>query len=132
MKLKLSQLVNAQPALMDLASKQLIAKTAFKIGRNLKIIASEMELYDARRIDLAKKYGTLDTANNQYRFDNGAGDAERFVVELNDLRETEVENNIMPITLADLADLKMTANAMAQLDWLIEDDQDVTPKETNG
>ena len=125
MKLKLSQLVNAQPALMDLASKQLIAKTAFKIGRNLKIIASEMELYEARRIALAEKYGTLDAANNQYRFDNRAG--EKFVAELNDLRETEVENNIMPIALADLADLEMTAHDMAQLDWLIEDDQDVTP-----
>ena len=125
MKLKLSQLVNAQPALMDLASKQLIAKTAFKIGRNLKIIASEMELYEARRIALAQKHGTLDAANNQYRFDNGAG--EKFVAELNDLRETEVENNIMPIALADLADLEMTAHDMAQLDWLIEDDQDVTP-----
>ena len=122
MKLKLYQLVNAQPALKDLASKQLIAKAAFKIGRNLKIIASEMELYEARRIALAAKYGTLDAANNQYRFDNGAG--EKFVAELNDLRETEVENSIMPITVDELADVKMTASDMAQLDWMIED---VTP-----
>ena len=124
MKLKLYQLVNAQPALNDLASKQLIAKAAFKIGRNLKIIASEMELYEARRIALAAKYGTLDAANNQYRFDNGAG--EKFVAELNDLRETEVENGIMPITVDELADVKMTASDMAQLDWMIDAER-VTP-----
>ena len=118
MKLKLYQLVNAQPALTNLATKQLIAKAAFKIGRNLKIIASEMELYEARRIALAAKYGTLDAANNQYRFDNGAG--EKFVAELNDLRETEVENGIMPITLDELADVKMTASDMARLDWMID------------
>jgi hypothetical protein len=119
MKLKLGALVSAQPALDDLASKQLVAKTAFRIARNLRIIAGERELYEQQRIALAKKYGTLDAEHSQYRFANGNG--EKFIEELNALMNTEVENGIMPIPLSDLADVKMSAGDMAMLDWLIED-----------
>jgi hypothetical protein len=119
MKLKLGQLVNAQPALNDLAAKQLLAKTAFRIGRNLKTINVELELYDKQRVELAKKFGTLDEAKQQYKFENGSG--EKFVEELNAMLATEIEIAVTPILLTDLDDVKISAANMAALDWLIED-----------
>jgi hypothetical protein len=129
MKLKLGVLVNAQTALNDLASRQLIAKTAFRIGRNLKVIGNEIELYEKQRVELAKKYGTLDAERNQYKFEKTVDgksvpdkeSGEKFIAELNDLLTTEIEIAITPIPLSDLADVKMSAGDMTMLDWLIED-----------
>lgn len=120
MEIKLRQLVNAQSALTELASKQLMAKTAFRIGRNLKTIASEIELCEKQRLALAQKYGTLDKEHNQYKFENGNG--EKFDEELNVLLDTVVTLDIMSISLDDLADVKMASGSMADLDWLIRDE----------
>ncbi len=120
MKIKLGKIVASNNALRSLSSKQLMAKTAYKISRNLRIISGEIELYQQQRDALVKKYGVPTDKPDVYSFENG--NKEKFETELNALHDTEVENSISVISLSDLEDIKMSSGEMLDLDWLIKED----------
>ena len=129
MKLKLSQLVNAQNALSTLAIQRVVASTSFRIARNLKVVASEMELYEAQRKALLDKYGVLSADKTRYQFENGNG--EKFNEEFRALLDTEIDTSITPILMDDLGDVKMTPGEMLVLEWMfvaeVDTAKDVTP-----
>lgn len=118
MKLALAQLVNSQPALLELSSKALLAAPAFRIARILKMFNSEMALYDQQRTALLEKYGKLNDDKTQYVFDKD--NAEKFQNEFNMFLTVEIDINITPISLTDLSDVKIMPQTMLALDWLFD------------
>ena len=116
MKLKFSQLVNAQAALQSLSAKQMGVRGAVHIARNLRTIQSELEIYNQKRIAILERLGTISEDNTQYLFNNG--NAEKFQVELAALLAVEIETPVTLIPLDDLADVKMQPQEMVVLDWM--------------
>lgn len=118
-KVKLSEIVNATSALNDLASQRLIARAGLQIGRALKVITGELEVYEKSRQQLIEKHsGVANPQTNQFEFKDGV----KFAEEFKDLLDTEITLSVDKIKVSDLADCKPAVATMMQLAWLIEDD----------
>ncbi len=117
-KVKLSEIVSATSALNDLASQRLIARAGLQIGRALKVITGELEVYERSRQALVEKFkGVANPQTNVFDFENKEG----FTKEFQELLDTEITLNTDKIKVSDLADCKPTIATMMQLAWLIED-----------
>ncbi len=118
LKIKLSEIVNATGALNDLATQRLIARAGLQIGRALKVITGELEVYEKSRQALIEKCGGIaNPQTNQFEFK----DAEAFAREFKELLDTEITLNVDKIKVTDLADCKPAVATMMQLAWLIDD-----------
>ena len=116
--IKLSEIVSATGALNDLASQRLIARAGLQIGRALKVITGELEVYEKSRTVLIEKFkGVANPQTNQFDF----ADKEGFTKEFQELLDTEITLNVDKIKVSDLADCKPAIATMMQLAWLIDD-----------
>ena len=117
-KIRLSEIVNAVGALNDMASQRLIARAGLQIGRALKVITGELEVYEKLRQALIEKFkGIANPQTNQFDF----ADKEGFMKEFQELLDTEITFHVDKIKVADLADCKPAVATMMQLAWLIDD-----------
>lgn len=117
MKLKLSQIVEAQSALARLGAEKLPAKMAYTIGRNIQQLRPELENYEKTRTDLIKdKYG-----------EKGEGDTyqvepksmEKFMAEINELLAVELELDLWTLKFSEF-DRDISPMDLVSLDWMFE------------
>ncbi len=117
-KVKLSEIVNATGALNDLAGQRLIARAGLQVGRVLKVITGELEVYEKSRAELVKEFGGVaNPQTNIFDFE----DPEGFAKEFQQLLDTEITLQVDKIKVTDLADCKLTVATMMQLAWLMEE-----------
>jgi single-stranded DNA-specific DHH superfamily exonuclease len=102
MKLKLSELKNAEPALRKLLNSDLLnVKTAYRLGRSISKIDSELTQLEATRVRLVNKYGQKDKKGTiTVKKEN----IEKFTQDMSKLLSMDVNLSIEPISLADLPD----------------------------
>ena len=118
LKVKMSEIANATRALNDIASQRLIAKTGLQIGRALKVVTGELEVYEKSRAALVEKFnGVFNPQTNVFDF----ADKEGFTEEFQGLLDTEITLNVDKIKVGDLTDCKPQVATMMQLAWLVED-----------
>lgn len=126
--IKLEELINCAEGLKNLSQKQLKARTAYTVGKLLKVADAEMNEFNEARMKLIKKYGEKDE-NNELITDENENvhipneSVEAFNSELQDLLSASIELNANKIKLDDLDDVDFTPSEMTQLDPFIESDE---------
>lgn len=118
MKVTLHQLSNAYPVLMNLASQPLPIPTAFKLKGINKKISEQIVDFDESRIELCKKYGTLEEGATSYTFN---GHQAQFEKEFAELLAVEVDMEVEKLNLRLLSDAKIAANDIFAIEFLLED-----------
>ena len=125
MKIKLGQLVNSQTALQDLASKQLLAKNAFRLKRALMAAEEPLKVYVAVRDDLIKKYG--ETIGELVQIKPNTPGMKSFNEEIAPMLDNEIELAIDKLPFETIADVKISADNLFLLDWLIDEPKPDAP-----
>lgn len=106
MKLTVTQLLNVAPVLRKLASQDLDAPTAFRVGRLARKMEPEIKDAEASRLALIKEHGE----ESGETISVPAEKMEAFLAAIKPLLETEVTiPGLDPLPLAALGSAKLTA-----------------------
>lgn len=117
---------NALPRLA--ADAGLPVKTAFRLAQVWKQALAQMQCYEEARINICRKYGTLNEETQKFEFPND--DAEKELhKEGRELLRIEVEIGGEPFLIDDFGPRKLTAgdflsaNDIVHLGWLIVEER---------
>jgi len=114
MKLKLSQLIEATPALARLGAEKCSGKMVYNISRNIRLIEPELKEYEKVRISLVEtKYGEK---NVDGEMAVPQAKIKAFLKELEELQAEEVELDIRQVTLSE--DFSISPIDLYLLDWM--------------
>jgi hypothetical protein len=116
MRVKLSDVLNANRALQNLGGVKLPAKGAWRVAMIAKKITPIVETFEATRSEIAIRYGATESAPVP---------SERmaeFVEELNELVKEEEAIDVVRLRLSDLGDALIAPADLAALEFLIDGD----------
>jgi hypothetical protein len=121
MKLTVKQLVQASEALKRLGEKGIKAltqKVFYNISKNIRVISSELELYEKIRQSLIEKYSAEQKDGS---FGVLPKDVPLLNAEIEDAQAREVELPILACTLTDeiIEKAEIHAADLAVLDWML-------------
>lgn len=115
MKLTVEQILNVAPVLRKLATQDLDAPVAFRVGRLARKMEPEIKDAEDSRVKLIKEHGEQTGETIQVKPEN----LEAFVAAVKPLLETEVTiPGLDPLPLAALGSAKLTAAEMLLLEDL--------------
>lgn len=118
--MKLYQLLNADKAIEALGeSKNLKAKTAYTVAKDIKMINEEVDNYKKVFNDMLLKYGHEQDGN--YVISEQDETFPVFIKEHNELVNTELDLNLVQLSIDDLDGAELTPNQLIALDFLISD-----------
>lgn len=115
--MKLSQLVNAFPAMRALGETKLPAKIGFRVAKALTLARSEITLYEASRTTLAQGLGTLSEDGSHFKFegDNGV----EFTAQHKALLDEEITTIFPSITADEIGDAVIEPSHLIALDGVL-------------
>lgn len=129
MKMKLVDIKRVEEPLSRLIIKELNIKIAYRLGKFLKVIGSELQELETNRIKLVKKYGDkVDNKEedpekrnqrNEVEFKIKPENEQKFIDEYNELLQMEIKVDFEPILLSELEDIKITPMDMMRLEDII-------------
>lgn len=120
---KLSTLINSVSIMQQLANSQLNGRTAYTVGKLIKQIENEINLFYETREKVVNRYGMKDENNEliideqQYKID--PDHLEEFNAEILNLLDTDIVFNINPIKIEELENLELTPAQMLLIDDFI-------------
>jgi hypothetical protein len=114
--MKLSELVEAQPALQRLANEKMPVKVAYAIAKNLRAVKPEVEAFEETRLKLLEENWELDPNTNQFKIP--PEDQEKWQQMAKELLDTEVDIKVYIVDLATMDGTRVTPNDMAALSWM--------------
>jgi len=119
MKVKVSLLVTAVSILKDIDTTEMKLSTAYKVSQLMKTTQESIDGFDARRVKLAEKHGTLNEENTHYNFaDTEAEDT--FKKDLNAMLDDEIDLKITKIPVALLDDyINIKPSDIKYVEWFI-------------
>lgn len=124
--INVSTLIGCTDALNELIKKPLKIRTAYKIARLAREIQRELDLFNATKTALIKKYGEQDengnliiNENNDYKITPKNKDA--FLKEFQDMMEQKIKLNIEPLTLIELEEERFTPQEIGSIIEFIEE-----------
>jgi hypothetical protein len=112
--MKLLDILNSAEVLKQIAGQRISGKTAYAIGKNIKAIQVELDLFADLRDGLVKKYGDPD---NNYQVKGE--DIVLAQKDMDDLLNTEVSIDIRKLSVDDLAALSLSPSETILIDWMI-------------
>lgn len=120
MQLKIKDLLASTNALSELSKEKLPAKTAYRVGKNLRLIQQELDHYETTR------RGTIETFGEPVEGQPGSFQVKKenlkvFEDSMNALLDTEVDIMLMGITVEDLGDCNLAPSVFASLHWMINE-----------
>ena len=106
MEVKLSEIVNAYPKLAEIANKEMPIAESYHFARALSALKAEFDHYETKRHELIRKYGDEDDSG-LIRVKPNTDQHNKFIEEINDLLEVEVDVKFDPINVKNInADLQ--------------------------
>jgi len=119
MKIKVRKLVEMKPSLQKLITQDIPVKTAFKVGKTIKVLEKEYEVYEESKRKLFKKYGEENIDGNlKIKEEN----IKVFNEDLEELMNIEVDIELQKIKIGELGeDTKLAGIDMFNLDILLEE-----------
>lgn len=122
MKITLETVLKSFDALEKISKLKLPVAVSFKVGKTIKALNAELEIYHETRKKRIQELGepTKDHEGNPTK--NYQVTEENISVwekEHKELVEREIEISIHPLKLSDLGDEKLEPVVFAELDWLI-------------
>lgn len=104
------------------ANMELPVKVNFYFQKNMAAIVAMAQEIDKTRVEIFNKYGTLDSENNQYRFEPSVTDTVN--KELQDLFDLEQEVKINMLKLDWFDGVNLTTQQVAALAYMIEEEDE--------
>ena len=125
-KIPLKEITQNIQLLSDLTTNTMPARTAYKFTKIIKQCVDEVNQYNVARKALIEKYAQRNE-ENEIIYDNNQATVSSdnytlFQQELNDLLNTEVEINVLPIKLNELDNLDFTPGQLIMLYPFIEEE----------
>lgn len=118
MKVKYSEIVNANEPISIIAKEKVSVKEAVGIARIIKVLSEEFAIYQAKQKELLDKYGTP-AENGRYTFADNES-AMKFNEDYAELLDYEAELAIEPVKL--VSDIKIDAETIMRVDKFIDFD----------
>ncbi len=109
--MKIIQVVNALPSLQKLAGQDLSIKKLYKISKLLGNLEQEIAFYNTQRNKILSQY--CDIVGNQYV--PRAEDEAKLNAEMNELLDTDIEYNVVEVTIGIDEDVKLSYNDLVAL-----------------
>ena len=121
--MKIKDLLNSAQGLQSLQQEKLNVSVAFKIGKVMKQVNSEMEIYDKIRIKKITELGEeiLDDGKPTGQFKVKEENTKLWADEYEKLIDQNVEISVPEITLAELGDVKIAPATLVNLSWLVKE-----------
>lgn len=116
--MKIRKIVEATPALREIANHRLPMKTLYKVTRIIREIQPQLDFYDTQYQKLISEHCTEDEGG----FLLPAGSKADFENALNELFDLDVEVNIEPVSIPEneAENLKLSYNDLCALEGFIE------------
>src|SRR5690625_3629654 len=123
MKIKttLGALADSIPALSELADMAVAGRTAYAIAKTARAVEAETGPFDEARRAIIERF-----AGDKGEIE-GAEARAKAAAEIAELRDQDVEINIRPVALDELADLTLKPIHLMQLEWMITDGDEPEP-----
>ena len=119
-KITLAEAYNSVQPLRKLSEKELPIKTAYTLGKLIRVIWDEVQYVETMRTKLATKYGK---PNDKGGFDLDEENKEKFLEEWNELMAKTLEIDVEPWNddlMNEISYVNMTPGDMAFLSVLME------------
>lgn len=113
------QIANNVLSNLDNLNIYIPAKANFFIQKNISILAAAAQEIEKSRLEIAKHYGVLDEAGQQYKIPEDK--LEEASKELEDLFSIEQELDIKTFSIEDLGSAEFTPAQMQAIMFMIED-----------
>lgn len=113
--MKLSDLINALPALREISNQKCKPKLAYKIALNNLKLQPEIETYEKINKDLLTRLAVPTGDSNMYKV------TPEYRAARDEVIGVEVDVKIQKLTLSELEDLQITAGEMFSIMWMIEE-----------
>ena len=118
MKVKYSEIVNANEPISIIAKEKVSVKEAVGIARIIKVLSEEFAIYQEKQRELLDKYGTP-TEEGRYKFNDNES-AIKFNEDYAELLDYEAELAIEPVKL--VSDIKIDAETIIRVEKFIDFD----------
>ena len=122
MKITLDTVLKSFDGLEKISKLKLPVAVSFKVGKIIKALNAELEVYNETRKKRIQELGEVTKDHEGKPTKNYQVTEANLLVwekEHKELVEREVEINIHPLKLSDLGDEKLEPTVFAELDWLI-------------
>ena len=121
---KLSTIINGIEVLQKISNSPIKGRTAYKVGKLLKRIEEEFDLFNESRRKLINRYAIKDEHGEPIS-DNGSYKivpelVDDFNNEVNGLLETIVKIDLDPIPIEEIENIEFTPNEIILIDDFIE------------
>ena len=131
MKLKNQTIVNAIQGIQTLAEKELHYATTLKISKNINILEELLKEYNKEYNKLAESYLVKEngrfvespTAPGNYLVKEGK--TQEYSEKLSILNNFENDVNLYKIDSNELADIKISAKTLLEINFMINDEQEI-------
>lgn len=127
-KIKLGGLINSVEVLQRLAKMDFKAKLAWQISKLLTAAEKEIQEFNQTRMNLVTKYGEKDENGELVTDENGNCTIPpevnaQFATEISELLNAEVELNVNPLNIDDLANADFTPSDMTILEQFFKEEE---------
>lgn len=128
-KIKLGGLINSVEVLQRLAKMDFKAKLAWQISKLLTAAEKEIQEFNQTRMNLVTKYGEKDENGELVTDENGNCTIPpevnvQFATEISELLNAEVELNVNPLNIDDLANADFTPSDMTILEQFFKTEEE--------
>lgn len=129
--IKVSELLNSQEVLKELAQKPMRAKTSYAVARIIRDVENEMATFDKTRQEILKKYCIKDENGEMKINEEGNvtiedGKIDEYNQEIKDLLESRITlSSARPLILKEIEDMELTPSQIYSLSCFIQDDEEV-------
>lgn len=119
MKVKASVLVSSVAVFRQIDMTAMKLSVAHQLRKIIQEAESAIGDFEARRIKIAEKYGTLNEEKTQYLFDTDE-DRENFQKELTELMDDEIDIKITPVPVELVDDyITIAPAAVEMVSWAV-------------
>lgn len=121
-KISLDEIITLVPILKELMNNSFDSSLSFKIGRLIRELDKELELFNESHMQIVKKYGVRDS-QGEFIFENNqvkVTDIEKCNAELQELLNTNIEIYAEKISISAFDGIKITPSQAIVLDLIVE------------
>jgi len=118
MNITIKNILDSKEALERLAVEKLPVRTSYNLGKFLKAVNKELEIFNEFRNELLNKYGERQE-DNTYKIDSG--NIQKFNDEVIELINIEVHFDFELLLLDSLGNVSISSQDMLALDYLIKE-----------
>jgi hypothetical protein len=117
-KIKLVDLLNAQPVVQSMMDRKMPSKLAYGLAKNFRMIGQELESYNQARVNLLQANWTLDPETNKYNIPDD--DQPKWRIMHDELIQAESDYQPYKVDFNLTEDIEMTPGELLSL-WFIFD-----------